>query len=261
MPDRYANAVLARRAELGQVREQLGGTHRAELRSELALSRIAASDAAAAAFRRLGLEARVHVEHPERAVRRGLPALLGPAIDAVVGQQHARWTAELAPALRRIAAARSLDVGFPDWPRLPAPRLSPVAPWVPTRFRSALITGVTDSLALWRLALLPLAVLPLFGLPALGGPTFAPLAVGVGVAVAVFAVRAQRLALERTALLRCVDETLGAARAAFDADLGRRLLELERSAGADLDAAVTRRRAIVDAESRALIADGVVSDA
>jgi hypothetical protein len=56
-------------------------------------------------------------------------------------------------------------------------------------------------------------------------------------------------------LLRCVDETLRAARSAFEADLGRRLLELERSAGADLDAAAARRRAVVDVESRKLTAD------
>jgi hypothetical protein len=45
----------------------------------------------------------------------------------------------------------------------------------------------------------------------------------------------------------------------LDADLGRRLLELERSAGADLDVAVARRRVVVETEWRALRAE--VADA
>lgn len=253
--DRYGHAVLARRAELGGLRERLGGSHRAELRSELALSRIAASDAATAAFAQLRREARAHVEHPGRAVRRRLPALLAPALDAALARLHDRWAAELAPALRRIAAARSLDIGLPDWPRLPAPRTAASAPPPPAGSRRVTVTAVTDGLVLWRLVLLPLAALPLFGLPVLGGPAFAPLALGVGVAVAGFAVRARRVGSERAALLHCVDEALRAARAAFEADLGRRLLELERSAGADLDAAAARLRAVVDAESRRLTAD------
>ena len=40
MPDRYADAVRARRAELRAERELLGGGHRGELRTALALSRV-----------------------------------------------------------------------------------------------------------------------------------------------------------------------------------------------------------------------------
>jgi hypothetical protein len=257
-PDRYGDAVRARRRELADERGRLGGTHRTELRSELALSRIAASDALATACIRLGREVRAHIEHPDRAVRRGVPARLGPALDALAAAVHTGWAAEIGPGLRRIAAARSLDVGpLTDWPVLPAARSLPVVPRVPER--SSLLTGAVDGLALWRLVLLPLAALPVLGLPALGGPELAPLAVGVGVAAAVVAVRSRRAALERAALLRCVDETLAATRTALDADLGRRLLELERSAGADLDVAVARRRVVVETEWRALRAE--VADA
>lgn len=253
MPDRYGDAVRARRRELVEERGRLG-THRTELRSELALSRIAAADALAAACTRLGREARAHIEHPDRAVRRGLPARLGPALDTLAAGVDTHWAAEVGAGLRRIAAARSLDVGpLAAWPTLPAARPLPVAPRCPER--SSLLSGAVDGLALWRLVLLPLAALPVLGLPALGGPALAPLAVGVGVAVAVIAVRSRRVALERAALRRCVDETLAAARAALDTDLGRRLLELERSAGADLDAAVARRRAAVETEWRELTAD------
>lgn len=258
MPDRYGDAVRARRSELAEQRARLGGSHRAELRSELALSRIAASDALAAACARLAREARAHIDHPDRAVRRGLPARFGPALDALTVAAHARWAAEVGPGLRRIAATRSLDVGpLTAWPALPAARPVPVVPRVPER--SSLLSGAADGVALWRLVLLPLAALPVLGLPALGGPALAPLAVGVGVAAAVVAVRSRRVALERAALRGCVDETLAAVRAAQDADLARRLLELERSAGTDLDAAVARRRAAVEAEGRALRAE--VADA
>ncbi|MBN9098919.1 MULTISPECIES: hypothetical protein [unclassified Pseudonocardia] len=258
MPDRYGDAVRARRRELVEERGRLGGSHRTELRSELALSRIATSDALAAACARLGREARAHIDHPDRAVRRGLPARLRPALDALAAAVHARWAAEIGPGLRRIAAARSLDVGpLTAWPALPAARPLPVVPRVPER--SSPLSGAVDGLALWRLVLLPLAALPVLGLPALGGPALAPLAVGVGVAAAVVAVRSRRIALERAALRRCVEETLAAACTALDADLARRLLELERSAGADLDAAVARRRAAVESEWRALEAE--VADA
>lgn len=251
MPDRYGDAVRARRSELAEERRRLGAAHRAELRSELALSRIVASEALATECARLGREARAHIDHPDRAVRRGLPILLGPAIDALAATVHARWAAEVGPGLRRIAAARFLDVGpLTAWPMLPAPRPPSLVPRVPER--SSLLSGAVDGLALWRLVLLPLAALPVLGLPALGGPALAPLAVGVGVAAAVAAVRARRVALERAALRRCAEETLTVARTALDADLGRRLLELERSAGADLDAAVARRRAVVEAEWRAV---------
>lgn len=257
MPDRYADAVRARRSELRAERLLLDGAHRGELRSELALSRIAASAAATTALTELAREARLHVEGADREGRARLPASLAAALDAVAVMVHARWVAELAPALRRIATGRSL-VTDRDWPRLPGPRLPVVVvPSAPDPVRQArtLLVGAADGVALWRLVLLPLAVLPLLGLPALGGPALAPFAAGVAVAGVVVAVRSRRATLERAGLRRCVDETLTAGRAVVEADLGRRLLELERAVGAELDVAVARRRAVVEAELRVLASD------
>jgi hypothetical protein len=118
---------------------------------------------------------------------------------------------------------------------------------------------VIDAAALGRLAVLPLAVLPLVGLPALGGPALAPLAVGGGLTALVVAARARRIAAQRDRLHRRVEQIVGAAAAAIEADLDRRLIELEPGASAALDAAVLRRRAAVDRELAALAAEGVGS--
>ncbi|WP_433557378.1 hypothetical protein ACQPWY_37305 [Pseudonocardia xinjiangensis] len=79
-------------------------------------------------------------------------------------------------------------------------------------------------------------------------PALAPLAVGAGVAAVIATVRARRTSAERLRLHRHTEQVLAAAARAVDADLGRRLVELERAAVAALDAAVLRRRAEVDAE-------------
>jgi hypothetical protein len=251
-PDRYADAVRARRAELAQARALLGGAHRTELRSELALSRIAASDAATTALGQLSRETRVHVERSDPSGRHRLPGLLASALDTLALDVHARWAADLTPGLCRIASTRGLDLGPPA---LPAPRLPLVtAPPVAERVRPArsLFAGAAEGMLLWRLVLLPVVALPLLGLPVVGGPALAPLAAGAGVAGAVVAVRSRRAARERAALRRCTDELLAAGRVALEVDLARRLLELARSLGATLDAAVARRRAALEAELRSL---------
>ena len=262
-PDRYGDAVRARRAELADERALLTGSHRGELRSELALSRLAAAGALTGALAQLSREARAHVGHRDRAVRARFPALLAVAVERAAAGVRERWWAELAPGLRRIAAVRSLAMG-PDWPRLPGP-LAPVLPAPPAvepiRAARSLVTGAVEGLALWRLVLLPLAALSLLGLGIPAWPALVPLAVGVGAAGAVTAVWSRRTALERAALRRCGEETLAAARAAIDADLGRALLDVERAATAELDVAVARRRQAVDAELRALAPDRAVVDA
>jgi hypothetical protein len=256
MPDRYADAVRARRAELRVRRELLTGGHRAELRTSMALSRLAVAAETGAALAGLAREARVHAESGDRDARARLPALLAAAVDDIAGALHTGWAAALRPALRRIATERGLAMA-PGWPRLPAPRLAAVSPAPPEAGGAvgSLLAGAADGAALWRLALFPLAVLPLLGLPALGGPALAPLAIGAGVAAVVVAARSRRTAGERIRLRRHVDEVIAVAAAALDADLGRRLLELERTAGAALDAAVLHSRAEVDAELALLTAD------
>jgi hypothetical protein len=249
MPDRYVDAVRARRAELRAARALLTGGHRVELRSCLALSRITAAADAGAALAGLAREAADHIDAGPPVGRQRLPGLLSTAVDAVAVEVHAGWAAALRPALRRIAGERDLVLD-PGWPRLPPPRLSGLVATVPAPAVRpwSLLAGAADGAALWRLALFPLAVLPLLGLPALAGPALAPLAVGIGVAAVVAAVRARRASAERLRLHRHTEQVLAAAARAVDADLGRRLVELERAVVVTLDAAVLRRRAEVDAE-------------
>lgn len=255
MPDRYVDAVRARRAELRAQRDQLTGDHRAELRSALALSRLGAGAATGAALADLGREARALTEVVDRTTRQQIPAQLAAALDDAAAALHTGWASELRPALRRIATERALDTE-PGWPRLPAPRpLTATPPPDPIGVARSLLAGAADGAALWRLALFPLAGLPLLGLPALGGPALAPLAAGTGVAAIAVAARSRRSAAERVRLRRHVDDVLAAARVALDADLGRHLIELERTVGAVLDLAVARRRAEVDAELLLLAPD------
>ena len=253
MTDRYADAVRARRAELRAVRSELSGSHRAELRTALALARISASDATSAALRGLSREARRRAETADRAGRVELPAAVGAAVAAVATSVDEALVGELGPALRRAAGARGL--GMPaGWPRFEPPRLPDVADAWPQRpaGRTHVVAGAVEGMALWRAALVPLAALPLLGLPALGGPALAPLAVGIAAAGLAVAISGRRVVAERAALRRGVDEAVAAARVAIDADVARRLVELERVAGVELDRAVERRRAAVDAELRAL---------
>jgi hypothetical protein len=255
MPDRYADAVQARRRELRELRERLTGGHRGELRSCLALSRLAAAGHASASLAALRREAAEHIRRGDRAARDRLPDHVTAAVDGIAAATAARWAAELGPPLRRIATERGLAVE-PGWPRLPVPRapgpppLPEPAPPGPT-----LIAGVIEGAALGRLALFPLAALPLVGLPALGGPALAPLAVGVGLTALVVAARSRRLAAERERLRRRVEQVVVAGAAAIEADLDRRLVELEPGVSAALDAAVLRRRAAVDRELAALAPD------
>jgi hypothetical protein len=255
MADRYAEAVRARRRELRELRAHLAGGHRGELRSCLALSRLAAAGHAAAAFAGLREEAARYVRRGDRHARERLRQQLEPAVCAIAAAVGERWAAELAPPLRRIASERGLTME-PGWPRLPAPRAPVVRlPAEPPGPPPSVLTGVVEGAALWRLVGVPMAALPLLGLPALAGPALAPLAVGAGVTAVALAARTRRTATARARLHRTVEHVVTAAAAAIDADLDRRLVELERSACAALDAAVLRRRAAVDHELALLAAD------
>jgi hypothetical protein len=94
--------------------------------------------------------------------------------------------------------------------------------------------------------------MPLVGLPLWGWPALAPIAVGLGAAAVAVAVLTRRGGAERVLLRRRVDTLLAQARATLRVDVERMLLELERSAAAELDASVERRRTAVEAELLAL---------
>jgi hypothetical protein len=252
MPDRYADAVRARRTELRALRARLGGGHRDELRSALALSRLGGSAEITAALAALGAEAATHLERADRADRRRFAARLGQAVEETADRLHTRWAADLRPALLRIARARSLPVR-PGWPGLPDPpapsdrfRLDP-PPLPAGRLRSAL-AGAAHGAALWRLLLVPLLALPIWGLPAVGGRPLVPLAAGTGIAVITAAARSRCVAAERSRWRRYADDVLAAARLRWEADLGRRLIEVEVAVAGGLDAAVRQRRAEIEDE-------------
>jgi hypothetical protein len=71
-------------------------------------------------------------------------------------------------------------------------------------------------------------------------------------ALLVLAGRGRRDAADRARLRRWGADVVAAARGALETELSRRLLEVERVAGAELDDAVDRQRVAVDAELRAL---------
>jgi hypothetical protein len=246
MPDRYADAVRARRAELRALRELLAGGHRAELRTELATVKVAVAARLGAALTAAAREFRGQVERADRHTRAVLPELLlAEVADALARERHAGLAAAAA-AVRRTAAARSVPFD-PAWPA--GGRGSPRR-WItdpppldgPPGAARALLAGVAGS---WRLALVPLAALPVVGI---AGPALLPLAVGTGIAAVVAAGRARAVAHERARLRQWAEEVLAGTRARADAELVAGFLELERTAGADLDAAVAQRRGEVESE-------------
>lgn len=241
MPDRYADAVRARRAELRAMQATLR-TYPVELRGRLTLARLAAERAAGTAVDELAGEAAAHVT----AGTPHLPAAVDAAAGAVLAEVHAGWAAAVRPALRRIAAERGW-VPEPAWPRLPAPHRP-----VPARPAPAppggLLTRLGEGAALGRLALLPLAVSPAL----VGGRALVPLAAGTGLAALGVAVAAHRGAVRRQRLHRHVEHTLAGLRTGVARELTRWTVETERTAGHTLDTELTRIATDLDRELRLL---------
>ncbi len=253
-PDRYADAVRARRAELRAHRALLLGGHRAEWHGRVAALRLAASAELSAALADLGRELCRHADRADGAGRARLPRLAGAAVDALAASAVDRLAAAVLAALRRIAAERG--VPWPGSPTVaaiagarPPPVPLPAPEPLPGTVRALLLGGT------WRVALLPAAAVPTVGLPALGGRAALPSALVLAVAGLVAAARVQRCAAERAALRRWAADVVSAARGGLEAELGRRLLELDRVAGAVLDEAVARRLREVDAELREIAAE------
>lgn len=251
---RYDTAVRARRAELTARRELLGGGHRGELRAHLARSRLACSAELAVALADLEREARTHIDAADRAARQRVPLLVAGGLRHVEDELGDRLLATALPPLRRIAAERGLplDVVAPGPRPGTAPRRLPVPDPPVGAARALLMAGATGGVGVWRFVLLVAVGMPMVGLPTLGGVTFLPFAVGLGVALLACAAGVQRAAADRTRLRRWTTEAVTATRAAAEAHLGGRIIDLEQCVGAALDTAVTRHRAVVEAELRAL---------
>lgn len=248
MPDRYADAVRARRAELRAQHLRLRGGHRTELRNVLALAKIAAVRQAASELAALAREARRAVEQAGRADRRALPGHVANAVDAIAERVMRQWEGEALPAIRRIATERGLPVHHVEpvaaLSRATRPVVSLPAVEPPERMLRAVLSGP----GWWRIALVPAA-----GVPVLGGadPLVTLVCSAVLVAVALWL---SRVAADRERLRRWVVDVVAAARTALDAEIGRRALELEQVVGAHLDVAIDRQRAAVEAELRLLAA-------
>ncbi|MFC5996062.1 hypothetical protein ACFQE5_17795 [Pseudonocardia hispaniensis] len=241
MPDRYAEAVRSRRAELRAHQLILAGGHRAEIRTACGQARLAVAAEVAGMAAELARQAEDYLNGADRAARQRFPALLTVAVEEAGARLRERVAALALPALRRVAARRGVPAAWTSLcgtaPERPAGLPGPEPP--PGRAR-LLAPGAGGY---WRLALLPAATVPLLG-PSLG--------IGLALLGIVLAVWQRWVAAERARLRRWSADVLAAARARFDAELGQVLLDLELRAGALLDAAVTTRRAQIEAELRAL---------
>jgi hypothetical protein len=250
--DRYADAVRARRAELRAERGALTGSHRPELRGELALARLAVTTAVTSGARALAREAHERVDTGDRRARRELPAQVDAAIEQLSGEIATMLERAVGPVLRRAAGARGVATA-PGWPAVPAAQPPELPGWPRRRpLFARLLDGTAAGLAAWRLLLVPVAAIPVLGLPIVAGPALLPLAVGLVAAGVVAAVRARLVAADRALLHRGVDESVTSARIAVEGDVTRRLMELEHAAGMELDRAVDARRAVVEDELRTL---------
>ncbi|WP_214367941.1 hypothetical protein [Pseudonocardia sp. H11422] len=256
MPDRYADAVRSRREELRADRLRLTGTHRAEIRTSIALTRLALATELAATMAALGRETRAHVVRADRAGRCRLPGLVAAAVDRVEAELECTVAGVALLALRRIAGERAALTDLDAARITPSGARSRVSAALPVpeppvgALRALLLAGPSGTA--WRSALLPVAGLPVLGLPALGGVEVLPLAAGLGLLALSATTWARWVAADRARLRRWTTEALAAAQAGLEAELGRLLLGLEQRAGAALDAAVARRRSDVEAELRAL---------
>ncbi|MDN5750873.1 MAG: hypothetical protein L0H64_20595, partial [Pseudonocardia sp.] len=209
-PDRYADAVRARRRELHDQLLLLTPGHRAGLRDSLLPARAAAAAEAADALAELAREVDLHLH---RGGHRALPPMVAAAVGSIGYAAHRRWSGEARGAVRRLAADRGLPLP-PRWPVLPP--VPPPAPAAPPPRPVGLVDVLTDTGA-WRLAVLPLAAAPLTGL---AGPAVLLPAVGAGVLVLCAALRARRAAAERARARTWCAELLAGTRTRIDAELG-----------------------------------------
>lgn len=233
MPDRYADAVRARRHELRAQRALLT-PGRAALRDALAAARAATLARAAADL----ADVRRELDRAPRAA-----AAVAGAARAVESAAHRRFT-DLAVAAERGTAA-DRGVALPVPPDDPPP---PAAPDPPGPRRTRVWEALADA-GTWRPALLPLALAPLTGF---AGPSVALPAAGAAVLVLMAAVRSRRAAADRARLLRWSTDLLADTRTRIDTELARRTVAAAAAGAVRLDTALAARRRAVEAELTAL---------
>ncbi|MDT7703102.1 MAG: hypothetical protein QOJ30_5427 [Pseudonocardiales bacterium] len=255
MNDRHAAAVRTRQGELRAERAALGGGHRAESRSALALARLDLATALRAEVLGLRADAGRRIARTGGRGRARLPEVLGAALTEAAARLERRVRARALPPLRALAGGLGLDPALvdPGSPPEPPPVRLPPPPALPGWPHLLLRAGP----GAWRPLLA--AALPLLGLPVLpltGLRALLPLLMGLSVAAVAGTIVAQRAAADRTRWGGWVAEALEGFGAAYDTVVGRRLIEVERRVGTALDAAVAARRAEVVAELQALEPSG-----
>lgn len=244
-PTRYADAVRARRAELRAALAEPVGGHRGELRSALALARLSATAETATELTQLTGWAQTYLERSGRADRTRFPAELHSAVDALHQRVSRRRQATVRVAARRVARRRGVPID-PGWPAMEGVGQRQ---WPPPPVRTgSLWAGGAGG---WRTALLPVAVLPAVGLPVAAGSPAVAVALGGGTVA--LACLHHAAAADRARLRSWSAEVLTTVRTELDAGLARLLIHVEQAAGEDLDAALARHRAELEAELAALV--------
>ncbi|HEY4005492.1 MAG TPA: hypothetical protein VGM60_09955 [Pseudonocardia sp.] len=246
-----------RRAELAARCRGGAGEWPKRVRAELAAVRLAASGAAADGLRRLREEAVAHLERVDRAGRQRFPARFAVAVGALADQLDDGLDAALRQVERTVYAdTGSSPVPFAARWRAAAassgagPGRDRLAFRVPApggltggglEERLVLLAGVSGGLGLGRLALSAAGPLDVLA---------APLAVGLGVAVACGLARARRASRDRARLSRWVGEVLAGLCAAVQAQLAERLLRAERRLSTLLDGVAASASAELDLRVR-----------
>ena len=249
-----------RRAELAARRRGGAGEWPKRIRAELAPVRLAASGAAADGLRRLREEAVAHLERVDRAGRQRFPARFAVAVGALADQLADGLDAALRQVERTVHADSGLTGSSPvpsaaRWRAAAAssgagPGRDRLAFRVPApggltggglEERLVLLAGVSGGLGLGRLALSAAGPLDVLA---------APLAVGLGVAVACGLARVRRASRDRARLSRWVGEVLTELRAAVEAQLAERLPRAERRLSTLLDGVAAGASAELDLRVR-----------
>lgn len=270
-PDRVREAASARHRELAVIRRRLAAGHHTDLRVALGLARLSCSAGLAADLEDLGRRASERVEGSGRTERAHLPSWLAGELDQVRRRSEERVVATTGPAARRVAARLCPGVAPMTLPGAPASAMTlrePTGPGRtvadrdptgaglrPARTRSRDSAGGSRARGRGEPAVDPRLVAGLAGLPVIGagglGWSAALTAVGVLLLLGALAHTRARTAA-RTHLRAEMSRTVAAAGAAAERTLQRRLIEVERDAGAALERAVAERRALVDVELAAV---------
>lgn len=266
-PDRVREAASARHRELVAARRRLAAGHHADLRVALGLARLSCTAGLAADLEDLGRRASERVQGFGPAERVHLRSWLDGELDRVRLRSEERLVATAGPAVRRVAArlcpgagpmalpgppvSAAAAPGCPVPGRTVADRARAGAGRRPARNRA----GASRAGGRGEPAVDPRLLVGLAGIPVLGagGLGWSAALTALGVLVLLGALAHTRARAAARAHLRAdMSRTVVSAGTGLERTVQRRLIEIERDAGAALDRAVAERRARVDLELAAV---------